>query len=267
MKATVEAQKQGAGNNEKRSIRNTARPSTVSDKEIAQGYRLAFLTNDISHSFAMPMDASYAGNAHIRGAASSFGRNFIGFGEWSFPFGSNDAHYSSAWWFIDGRIRFALRDVHSEISVGVHSPALAMQGESRIWHGAAGEGRYTFCWENIFLGGGTNVSANLQIVMRDDGWFETWSNEVGHVYRRINQYDWDGDGIDNTIDSAPKAYDGDRFGTGIGWLNANCSAILSASLDNDSAIRIEWNTNFDHNRQFLSPGVVREARQQHNSNK
>ena len=55
--ATVEAQKQGAGNNEKRSIRNTAQPSTVSDKEIAQGYRLAFLTNDISHSFAMPMDA------------------------------------------------------------------------------------------------------------------------------------------------------------------------------------------------------------------
>jgi hypothetical protein len=38
--ATVEAQKQGAGNNEKRSIRNTARPSTVSDKEIAQGYRI-----------------------------------------------------------------------------------------------------------------------------------------------------------------------------------------------------------------------------------
>ena len=241
--ATVEAQKQGTGNNEKRSIRNTAQPSTVSDKEIAQGYHLAFSTNDISHSFAMPMDASYAGNAHIRGAASSFGRNFIGFGEWSFPFGSNDAHYSSAWWFIDGRIRFAPHDVHSEISVGVHSPALAIQGESRIWHGATGEGRYTFCWENIFLGGGTNVLANLQIVMRDDGWFETWSNEVGHVYRRINSYDWDGDGIDNTIDSAPKAYDGDCFGTGIDWLNANCSAILSASLDNDSAIRIEWNTN------------------------
>ena len=204
-------------------------PQTVSDEEIAQGYRFAYETNDIAHSFTMPANATYVGNAHIHGAASSFGRNLVDFGGWSFLFGPSNTRYSSAWWFIDGRVRFAPHDAGREISTGVSGSVLAMQGRSRIWHGPCDDG-YAICWENVFLGGDTNAAANAQIIMKDNGWFEIWSNEVGRVYKRINQYDWDGDGLDNTIDSTPKAYDGNCFGTGIDWLNANCGAILSASL-------------------------------------
>ena len=245
--ATVQAQKQNGGNGTQ-GLPTPPRlvppmlSQTVSDEEIAQGYRFAYETNDIGHSFTMPANAAYAGNVHIHGAASSFGRNFIDFGEWSFPFGSNDTHYSSAWWFIDGRIRFAPHDTGREISTGISGRVLAMQGRSRIWHGPY-DGGYAICWENVFLGGDTNAATNLQIVMRNNGWFETWSNEVGRVYKSINPYDWDDDGLDNTIDSTPKAYDGDCFGTGVNWLNANCGAILSASLDADGAIQIEWSTN------------------------
>ena len=246
--ATVQAQKHQNGGDGTQGLPTPPRlsprmlPQTVSDEEIARGYRFAYETNDIGHSFTMPANAAYAGNVHIHGAASSFGRNFIDFGEWSFPFGSNDTHYSSAWWFIDGRIRFAPHDTGREISTGISGRVLAMQGRSRIWHGPC-DGGYAICWENVFLGGDTNAAANAQIIMKDNGWFETWSNEVGRVYKRINQYDWDGDGLDNTIDSTPKAYDGNCFGTGIDWLNANCGAILSASLDADDAIQIEWSTN------------------------
>ena len=246
--ATVQAQKQQNGGNGTQGLPTPPRlsprmlPQTVSDEEIAQGYRLAYVTNDVSHSFAMPANAAYAGNAHIHGASSSFGRNLVDFGGWSFLFGPSNTCYSSAWWFIDGRIRFAPHDAEREISVGISGDVLAMQGQSRVWHGQC-DGGYAICWENVFLGGDTNAATNLQIVMRDNGWFETWSNEVGRVYRRINPYDWDDDGLDNTIDSTPKAYDGNCFGTGVSWLNANCGATLSASLDADDAIRIDWSTN------------------------
>ena len=246
--ASVEAQKQQNGGNGALGLPPPPRlvppppPQTVSDEEIACGYRLAYETNDISHDFAMPANALYVGNAHIHGASSSLGRGLVDFGGWSFPFGSNDAHYSSAWLFVDGRIRFAPHDAGREISTGVSGGVLAMQGISRVWHGPF-DGGYSVCWENVFLGGGTNAAANMQIVMEDNGRFTTWSNGVGRVYERIDPYDWDGDGLDNTIDSAPKTYDGNCFGTGVDWLNANCGAILCASLDANGAVHIEWSTN------------------------
>ena len=244
--ATVQAQKQNGGNGTQ-GLPTPPRlvppvlSQTVSDEEIARGYRFAYETNDIAHNYTMPANATYVGNAHIHGAASSFGRNLVDFGGWSFHFGPSNTRYSSAWWFIDGRIRFAPHDAGREISTGVSGSVLAMQGRSRIWHGPC-DGGYAICWENVFLGGDTNAATNLQIVMRDNGWFETWSNEVGRVYKSINPYDWDDDGLDNTIDSAPKTYDGDCFGTGVEWLNANCGAILSASLDDPEACAVALST-------------------------
>ena len=253
--ATVQAQKHQNGGDGTQGLPTPPRlvppmlSQTVSDEEIAQGYRFAYETNDIGHSFTMPTNAAYAGNVHIHGAASSLGRNFVDFGGWSFLFGPGDTRYSSAWWFIDGRVRFAPHGTGREISTGVSGSVLAMQGRSRIWHSPC-DGGYAICWENVFLGGDTNAAMNAQIIMKDNGWFETWSNEVGRVYKRITPYDWDGDGLDNTIDSAPKTYDGDCFGTGVDWLNANCGAILSASLDADDAIRIDWNPNSSENAYY-----------------
>ena len=247
--ATVQAQKQQNGGSGTQGLPTPPRlsprmlPQTVSDGEIEQGYRLAYETNDIARSFAMPTNAAYVGSAHVRGAASSFGRNLVDFGGRSFVFGPGGTLHSSAWWFIDGRVRFAPHDARSEISAGVSGGVLAVQGVSRIWQGALDDGGYAICWENVFIGDGADTAANLAIVMRENGCFETWSNEVGRVFRRINPDDWDDDGLDNTIDPAPKTCDGDCFGTGIDWLNASCGAILSASLDADDAIRIDWNTN------------------------
>lgn len=61
----------------------------VAQEDIARGYRLDHVATNAGHSAAMPTNASYLGNAHIRGAASGFGRNVLDFGDWSFPHGSN----------------------------------------------------------------------------------------------------------------------------------------------------------------------------------
>lgn len=215
---------------------------TVSMDDVLRGYRLAFVTNDTMHDHAMPTNAQLLGNVHVHGAASSWGRNILDFGDWSFPLGTNESAHSRLWWFVDGRLRAAPHDSESEISTGVQG-ALAVQGESHLWWAAGDDDTRVVGWENVFLGGGTNEAVNLQIVLRQDGCFETWSNDVGSVYARIDPNDWDGDGLDNSIDVQPTTDDGDCFGTGEDWFNLNCGNVLSAFSDTNGEIYVEWRSN------------------------
>ena len=214
----------------------------VSQEDIARGYRLDHVTTNAGHSTAMPTNASYLGNAHIRGAASGFGRNVVDFGDWSFPHGPDGASYSSVWWFHDGRVRMRPHDPSGEISAGADG-ALAVQGLSRIWWAAGDGGERTIGWDGVFPGVDTSESTDLRIVLRQNGGFETWSNDVGHVYERIDPCDWDGDGLYNSIDPEPTAYGGECFGTGVDWLNANCSAVLSSIAGTNGEPVVVWRTN------------------------
>ena len=98
-------------------------------------------------------------------------------------------------------------------------------------------------WENVYAGRARTGQYNAQIELCGDGNFITRSNNVERVYRRVNPDDWDGDGLANEIDPNPMAYDGDLFGTGVAWLNANCGSVLSASADTNGEIVVSWHTN------------------------
>ena len=224
--------------------------ATVSAADVARGYRMVCETNDACHAYAMPTNAAFLGNAHIRGAASGFGMNVVDFGAWSFPFGSNGVLRSRLWWFPDGRVRALPHDAADEISAGVEG-ALAVQGESRLWWAEGEDDCRILTWEGVFAGGDTNAALNLQVVLGGGGdWFETWSNDVGRVYARLDPDDWDGDGLDNAIDALPTASDGDCFGTGVDWLNANCSGVLSASEGTNGEVVVAWHTNSNENAYY-----------------
>lgn len=224
--------------------------ATVSAEDVVRGYCMVCETNDACHAYAMPTNAMFLGNAHIRGAASGFGMNVVDFGAWSFPFGSNGVLRSRLWWFPDGRVRALPHDAADEISAGVEG-ALAVQGESRLWWAEGENDSRVLTWEGVFAGGDTNAAVNLQVVLGGGGdWFETWSNDVGRVYARLDPDDWDGDGLDNAIDALPTASDGDCFGTGVEWLNANCSGVLSASEGTNGEVVVEWHTNSNENAYY-----------------
>lgn len=224
--------------------------ANVSAEDVARGYRMVCETNDACHAYAMPTNAVFLGNAHIRGAASGFGMNVVDFGAWSFPFGSNGVLRSRLWWFPDGRVRAMPHDATDEISAGVED-ALAVQGESRLWWAEGEDDCRVLTWEGVFAGGDTNAAVNLQVVLGGGGdWFETWSNDVGRVYARLDPDDWDGDGLDNAIDALPTASDGDCFGTSVEWLNANCSGVLSASEGTNGEVVVEWHTNANANAYY-----------------
>ena len=228
---------------------------TVTAEEIARGYRLDCETTDSGHSFAMPSNAVYIGRLHQHGARSDFGKHIVDLdaigGEaagWSFPYGPSNATTSVFWWFLDGRLQDALCGPVFAPSAGL-GDVLAQQGESRLW-AHAGEGTRTVTWERFFAGGDTNESVNAQIVLGAGGDFTVRSNNLLRVFRRIDPHDWDGDGIDNLIDWWPTASDGDSFGTGMNWLNANCGGVLTAVPTNDGGYEIIWNTNANANAYY-----------------
>ena len=216
-------------------------PVIVTPDEIARGYRLEYTTNDAAHSFVMPTNASLVGNWHVHGAASPFGMNRLDFGDdWRFPLGSNHESFSSFWLSPDARLRPTPRDMARELSL-LETPMRAVPGLSRLWLLAVDGGERILTWERFFVGEGTNVAVDAQIVLCENGDFSAWSNDTVSVYRRIDPDDWDGDGLANTIDPQPMAGDGDFFGTCAEWYNANCGAVLSAEVGTNGETAVTWN--------------------------
>lgn len=185
-------------------------PATVTQEEIAQGYRLLAETNETNHSFAMPTNAVYVGHLHEHGARSDFGMHTVDFSSWAFPCGTNSILCSRLWWFMDGRLQDAPRNPSFTASADL-GDTLAKQGESRLWLLADGDER-TVTWERFFSEGDTNRPVNAQISLRSDGDFTVRSNDLVRVYRRINPDDWDDDGYPNDEDPDPYVFVDGGFG-------------------------------------------------------
>jgi len=210
----------------------------VTAEEIAQGWRLVAETNCEADVYVMPEGVSPSFNWHKRGTFSEWAR--LDLGDFAFPLGTNGGAVTSFSVFNDGRIRPTPRDAAREIcAVGV--PMLAMQGASRFWVGGTArsviapyQGK-VLTWENFFLNADTNLPVNAQIELVANGDFVTRSNDVERIYRRVEPFDWDGDGLENTVDSDPLVAGADAHGTNAEWYNTVCSNVLEAVEGDGSA--------------------------------
>ena len=230
--ATCEAQK--------RLLRDggTGQQVVVTQEEIAQGWRLESVVTNDAVSDAIPDGITSSFNWHKRGTFGEWAR--LDLGDFAFPLGTNDGAVTSFSVFNDGRIRPTPRDAAREIcAVGV--PMLAMQWASRFWVGDAARsasGPYQgkiLTWENFFLNADTNAPVNAQIELVANGDFVTRSNDVERIYRRVEPFDWDGDGLENTVDPDPLVAGPDAHGTNAEWYNVVCSNVLEAVEGDGSA--------------------------------
>ena len=218
----------------------------VTAEEIAQGWRLVTETNCTVDVYAMPEGVSPTFNWHKRGTFGEWAR--LDLGDFAFPLGTNSGAVTSLSVFNDGRIRPTPRDAAREIcAVGV--PMLAMQGASRFWVGEVATNfappdlvaternppRIRLTWENFFLHADTNTPVNAQIELVANGDFVTRSNDVERICRRIEPFDWDGDGLENTVDPDPLVAGPDAHGTNAEWYNVVCSNVLEAVGGDGSA--------------------------------
>ena len=180
-----------------------------------------------------PEGVSPSFNWHRRGTFGEWARHDLG--DFAFPSGTNGERVSSFSVFNGGRIRPAPRDVAHEIcAVGV--PMLAMQGASRFWcvdAVTAVAGRppcrsKLLTWENFFLNADTNTPVSAQIELFSDGNFTMRSNNLERVCHRVISFDWDDDGLENSVDPDPLVAGPDAHGTNAEWYNTVCSNVFSA---------------------------------------
>ena len=222
-------------------------PVAVTTEEIARWWRLESVVTNEAVSYAMPDGIMPSFNWHRRGTFGEWAR--LDLGDFAFPLGTNDGAVTSFSVFNDGRIRPTPRDAAREIcAVGV--PMLAMQGVSRFWVGEEvaterdppglvtterAPPRIRLTWENFFLNADTNAPVNAQIELVANGDFVTRSNDVERIYRRVEPFDWDGDGLENTVDPDPFVAGADAHGTNAEWYNVVCSNVLEAVEGDGSA--------------------------------
>ena len=142
-----------------------AYPDTVTDGEIAQGWRWTSGWTPAAVSHAMPDDARYGSKWHVRGAFQDVAR--VALDGWDFPYGSNALDH--VWAFVDGRLRPALRRRGEDI-VAVGCPMSAVPGRSRFWTRQTDDSAL-FTWENHFLARDTNRSVDAQVELWPNGDF------------------------------------------------------------------------------------------------
>ena len=143
-------------------IATLVNPVQTTIDNIMRGWRVESIMTNAAVSYAMPTNATLVGNWHLHGAASSFGNNVVDFGflrtsgtlvptNWSFPIGTNNASFSTFWYFVDGRIRPAPHDAAHEICA-VGAPMSAVPGQSRFWRLDGDDGCRVLTWLGRHIG-------------------------------------------------------------------------------------------------------------------
>ena len=76
-----------------------------------------------------------------------------------------------------------------------------------------------------------SASVSAQLVLYPSGDFLARSNGVERAYRRVDPFDWDGDGIPNGDDPAPRRWDGDFLGQP-GAVRARIARLVGSGVRN-----------------------------------
>lgn len=198
----------------KRPARSPAQPATqsaapeeITDEDIVRGWRLVSVATNAASRYDRPAHGVRHRNWWLRGGFED--RFWLDLGDFRFPFGSNDwSRFSVSAW---GEIRPVLRD-RSRAIAATGCPMSAVPRRSEFWWASEPDGSRVLTWCDFALNRDTNTPVSAQIVLFPDGGFVTRSNAVERTFVRVEPFDWDGDGIPNGDDPAPRRHDGDRFG-------------------------------------------------------
>ena len=183
-------------------------PSVTPD-EIACGYRLVGVETNAECSYAMSEGACLKHGWWVHGAYDDCFD--LDFGDWRFPLGTDDL--ASACIFTWGKMRPERKDRARELNSVGGGRCAAVPYCSRFWSGLSPSNTMLLTWENFAMNRDTNMPVNAQIELWPCGDFVMRSNAEARVFRRVEPFDWDGDGIPNGIDARPFVSDGDCHGS------------------------------------------------------
>ena len=225
---------------------------SVTPEEIAQGYRLESVISNDAASYSKPTDGVEYARWSIRGGRET--RFALDLGDFYFPFGTGTVHRFDV--LSGGRIESLPRPSLATICAAREWASL-VPGEGRFWWAdAAVAGRPPYqgtqavkllTWEGVYAGRDRTGQYNAQIELRSGGDFTTRSNNVECVYRRVQPFDWDDDGLENSVDPDPLVAGPDAHGTNAEWYNTVCSNVFSAV----TSVELPWQEGVNSNAYYF----------------
>ena len=199
---------------------------SVTSEDITNGWRVTAETE--AESFAQP-SANAITNEHWRRRGAFDDALRIPANGWSYPYATGVTV------LVRGELRTSIRsrDFPRAFAQGlsllplVNWPQLPEgRCESVFWYDTTPSNTLLTTWWNVALGRDATNPVNFQAELFPDGGF-TYRYEnrtVRHV--RVWPFDWDNDGLENSVDPDPLVAGPDAHGTNAEWYNTVCSNVL-----------------------------------------
>ena len=175
---------------------------------------------------------------------------------WSFPW--RDGLLEGMTVFSDGGLRPALRTPYFpppfEAPLAVvpsFNWNLLPGGVSNVfWHAVSPSNSLVVTWENSPVGLDVNSITNFQAELFANGSFEYRYDDRTVGYAPVFPFDWDGDGLENSVDPEPLVAGPDAHGTNVEWYNVVCSNVYEAAEGGPGAVSAMADTDIS------PPGIV-----------
>ncbi len=96
-------------------------------------------------------------------------------------------------------------------------------------HAVTDYGSLLLDWHNALVGRNTGNPTNMQLELFGDGSFEWRTDDSSQLYAPVFPFDWDGDGLENSVDPEPLVAVPDAHGTNVEWYNVVCANIVNSN--------------------------------------
>jgi len=201
---------------------------TVTPQNITNGWRVAEESG--AEAFAPPPTGAVTNERwRLRGAYDDAFR--IPADGWSYPYASGMTVLSRGELRTNIRTRDFPRPFVQDLSLVpfVNWPLLPEgRQESFFWHAPTPSNTLLTTWWNAALGRDATNPVNFQAELFPNGGFTYRYEDRTVRHARVWPFDWDDDGLENTVDPDPLTPGPDAHGTNAEWYNTVCSNVLEA---------------------------------------
>jgi hypothetical protein len=104
-----------------------------------------------------------------------------------------------------------------------------------FWYAVSSSNSLVITWENSPVNHDVNNLTNFQAEFFADGRFAYRYQDCTVEYAPIFPFDWDGDGLENSVDPEPLVTGPDAHGTNVEWYNNVCSNVYEAAEADEPA--------------------------------
>ena len=124
-----------------------------------------------------------------------------------------------------------------------------------FWHAVSPSNSLVVTWENSPVNRNVNCITNFQAEFFTDGRFAYRYQDHAVDYAPVFPFDWDGDGLENSVDPEPLVAGPDAHGTNVEWYNIVCSNVYEAAVSGEPLAMPALEGTISGPRDLAPPGI------------